>query len=82
MHIKQTRISTAQTNLLKEHVSLTHVRTVETKHENTTSCIVHLADSADFEGVTSNKRCNGLTSSCFESPNDTIHVTVVANYTD
>ena len=46
------------------------------KHENTTSCIVHLADSANFEGVTSNKRCSGLTGSCFESPNDTIHVTV------
>jgi|LSQX01.1.fsa_nt_gb hypothetical protein len=46
------------------------------KHENTTSCIVHLADSAKFEGVTSNKLCSGLTGSCFESPNDTIHVTV------
>jgi len=38
---------------------------------------VHLADSAKFEGVTSNKLCNGLTGSCFESPNDTIHVTVI-----
>lgn len=47
------------------------------KHENTTSCIVHLADSAKFEGVTSNKLCSGLTGSCFESPNGTIHVTVV-----
>jgi hypothetical protein len=45
------------------------------KHENTTSCIVHLADSAKFEGVTPNKLSNGLTGSCFESPNDTIHVT-------
>ncbi len=43
------------------------------KHENTTSCIVHLADSAKFEGITSNKRCNGLTGSCLESPNDTIY---------
>ena len=42
-----------------------------------TSCIVHLADSANFKGVTSNKLCNGLTGSCFESPNDTIHVTVI-----
>ena len=40
-----------------------------------TSCIVHLADSTNFKGVTSNKRCSGLTGSCFESPNDTIHVT-------
>jgi hypothetical protein len=38
-----------------------------------------LADSADFKGIASNKPCNGLTGSCFESPNDTIHVTVVAN---
>jgi len=44
--------------------------------QHTTSCIVHLANSAKFEGVTSNKRCSGLTGSCFESPNDTIHVTV------
>ena len=43
-----------------------------------TACIVHLADSADFEGVTFNKRCYGLIGSCFESPNDTIHVTVLA----
>jgi hypothetical protein len=42
-----------------------------------TSCIVHLADSANFEGVTSIKLFSGLTGSCFESPNDTIHVTVV-----
>ena len=41
-----------------------------------TSCIVHLADSADFKGAASNKICIGLKGSCFESPNDTIHVTV------
>lgn len=46
-------------------------------HENLTSCIVHLADSANFVGVTFNKLCNGLTGSYFESPNDTIHVTVM-----
>jgi ribosomal protein S1 len=46
-------------------------------NETPTSCIVHLADGTNFKGVTSNKRCNGLTGSCFESPNDTIHVTVV-----
>ena len=45
-----------------------------------TSCIVHLADSAKFKGVTSNKLCNGLTVSCFESPNDTIHVTVMVMF--
>ena len=44
-----------------------------------TSCIVHLADSANIEGVASNKRCSGLTGLCFESPNDTIHVTVSEN---
>jgi hypothetical protein len=38
---------------------------------------VHLADSANFKGITPNKLCSGLTGSCFESPNDTIHVTVV-----
>jgi len=27
--------------------------------------------------VTFNKRCSGLTGSCFESPNDTIHETVM-----
>ncbi len=43
-----------------------------------TSCIVHLADSANFKGVTSNKLCNGSTGLCFESPNDTIHVTVIS----
>ncbi len=37
---------------------------------------MHLADSANFKGVTSNKLCGVLTSACFESPNDTIHVTV------
>ncbi len=38
-----------------------------------TACIVHLADSADFKGGTYNKQYSGLTGSCFESPNDTIH---------
>ena len=50
------------------------------EHQAVTSCIVHLADSAIFKGVTFNKLCNGLTGSCFESPNDTIHVTVGNNY--
>jgi hypothetical protein len=30
---------------------------------------VHLADSADFKGGTSNKLCNGLTENRFEMPN-------------
>ena len=52
-------------------------RTVEKRNnEGTTSCIVHLANSANIQGVTSNKPCSGLTGLCFESPNDTIHVTV------
>jgi hypothetical protein len=37
---------------------------------------VHLADSANLKGVTSNKLNSGLTGSCFESPNDTIHGTL------
>ena len=49
------------------------------KNERPTSCIVHLADSANLKGVTINKLCNGLTSLCFESPTDTIHVTLAAN---
>ena len=49
------------------------------EHQLPTSCIVHLADSANFKGVTFNIHCSGLTGSCFESPNDTIHVTVGAD---
>jgi hypothetical protein len=49
------------------------------KGEGITSCIVHLADSAEFKGITPNKLYSGLTGLCFESPNDTIHVTVMAN---
>ena len=49
------------------------------EHQLPTSCIVHLADSANLKCVTSNKHCSGLTGSCFESPNDTIHVTVMAH---
>ena len=32
-----------------------------------TSCIVHLADSADFKGSTPIKLCSGLTGKCFEN---------------
>jgi len=45
----------------------------KTEHQAVTACIVHLAVSADFKGGTFNKLCSGLTGSCFESPNDTIH---------
>jgi hypothetical protein len=38
-----------------------------------TACIVHLADGADFKNSTSRKVYSGLSVSCFESPNDTIH---------
>ena len=50
------------------------------KGEGITSCIVHLADSANFKGVTPNKLCSGLIGSFFESPNDTIHVTVMGKF--
>ena len=39
-----------------------------------------MADSANFKAVTSNKLCNGLTGLYFESPNDTIHVSVGSNF--
>lgn len=44
-----------------------------------TACIVQLADCADFKGCAFNRLCSGLTVSCFESPTDTIHVTVMGN---
>ena len=55
MHIKQTQISTAHLNLLKEHVSLMHGLTDRIKHENTTRYIKHLIDSANFKSITFNK---------------------------
>jgi len=68
----------ANQNLPKSMAAPPHGQTADRKHGHTTSCIVHLADSANFKGVTPNKLCNGLTGLCFKSPNDTIHVTVVA----
>ena len=44
-----------------------------------TACIVQLADCADFKGCAFNRLCSGLTVSCFESPTDTIHVTVMCH---
>jgi hypothetical protein len=69
----------ANQNLPKSMAAPPHGDTLDRKHGHTTSCIVHLADSANIEGVASNKRRSGLTGLCFESPNDTIHVTVVPN---
>jgi hypothetical protein len=66
----------ANQNLPKSMAAPSHRQTADRKHGHTTSCIVHLADSAKFKGVTPNKHYSGLTDSCFESPNDTIHVTV------
>jgi len=34
-----------------------------------TSCIKHLADSANIKVITSNKHCSGLTGKCFKMPN-------------
>lgn len=65
----------ANQNLPKSMAALPHGQTADRKHGHTTSCIVHLAYSANLDSLTSNKLCNGLTGSCFESPNDTIHVT-------
>ena len=60
-------------NLPKSMPAPTHSGQKNGQH--TTSCIVHLADSAKFKGVTFNKICVSLKGSCFQSPNDTIHVT-------
>ena len=39
------------------------------KAQNTTRYIKHLAESANFNGGTFNKHCNGLIENCFEIPN-------------
>jgi len=67
----------ASQNLPKSLAAPTHRRKGKIKHEHAISCIVHLADSAKVKGVTSKILCSGSTGSCFELPNDTIHVTVV-----
>ena len=69
----------ASQNLPKSMAAQSHRQTADIKHGHTTSCIVHLAYSANFKAITSNKRCGVLTGLCFESPNDTIHVTVSCN---
>ena len=67
-------------NLLVENINYGFLKLMIEKIRVVTSCIVHLADSAKFKGVTSNKLCSGSTGKCFESPNDTIHVTVTAYF--
>ncbi len=69
MHIKQTHISTARPNLLKQHVSPTHGLTDRIKHKNTTRYIKHLAESANFKCSTFNKHRSGLIGNRFEMPN-------------
>jgi len=43
------------------------------EHQQLTMYIKHLADSAKFEDVTSNKICSGLTGLLSEMPNDFIY---------
>ena len=69
MHIKQTHISAARPNLLKEHVSLTQGLTNRIKHENTTSYIKHLAVSVLSSISARIKNTCNLTGKCFEMPN-------------
>ena len=68
--------SPSRSNTETERCNKMIINTLMNKGQLVTSCIVHLADSANIKGVTPNKRCSGLTGLCFESPNDTIHVTV------
>src|SRR5690554_4896561 len=76
-HCQVSQKANAQTNTCQRVWLPQHTgRQRRIKHENTTSCIVHLADSANFKGVTSNRLCGGLTGLSFKSPNDNIHVTV------
>lgn len=79
-HWQVTQSHPAIQNLPKSMAAPMHGQTADRKHGHTTSCIVHLADSANIKGVTHNKRCSGLTGLCFESPNDTIHVTVANKF--
>jgi len=79
IHICNSHQPTLQPKIAKEYVFANADRRTKKNTERTTSCIVHLADSANLKGVTSNNLSNGLTGSYFESPNDTIHVTVASN---
>ncbi len=86
-HLQAAQAKTQIQSLQKSMPAQTHGRqnrcsknerniTRKMNNETLTSCIVHLADSANIKGITSNKLCSGLTGLCFDSPNDTIHVTV------
>lgn len=61
--------------MIKKLVIKCGIFSLKDKHQHTTKCINHLADSAKFKGVTFNIICVSLKGSCFQSPNDTIHVT-------
>jgi len=76
-HWQVAQIHRYHQNLPKSMPAPTHGGQKNGQH--TTSCIVHLAVSVYFKDITFNKLCSGLTGSCFESPNDTIHVTVSGN---
>ncbi len=62
--------STLQSSFLRLQRAFTptHGRR-KTKHESTTMCINHWADSAGFKSITFNQLCSGLTGKCFEMPN-------------
>jgi len=89
-HLQAAQAKTQIQSLQKSMPAQTHGRqnrcsknerniTRKMNNETLTSCIVHLADSANIKGITSNKLCSGLTGLCFDSPNDTIHVTVICH---
>ena len=73
MHIKQTRKSDTQPNLLKEHVSQTHGLIEIENNETPTMCIVH-AGFRGFRAFVARKKswCN-LIGNRFVIPHDTIH---------
>ena len=78
MHIKQTHISAALPNLLKEHVSPTLRLTEVIKHENTTMCIVHKGFRG-FRAVSPASILGGnLIGLKPAIPYDTIHSTLAA----
>ena len=78
MHIKQTHISTAYPNLLKEHVSPTHGLTEKIKHENTTMCIVHKGFRGFRTASLASFFCDNLIGLKPAIPYDTIHSTLYA----
>ena len=67
--------SRSNTRIERQCIKNEIIRLENNNGQRTTSCIVHLADSANIERITSNRPCSGLTGLCFESPNDTIHLT-------